>query len=118
MDTVKIEKDIYVRDQYGVKVRMFVAGQEVERFRYDEAFRLNVPVNPEDLPVIPEFRGTEYLNGEILEENKVLFVDAEPEEDEVGGEEEVVEDEALAEAEAELEQADEEPKNKKKGKGK
>lgn len=106
MSTVKIEKDVYVRDQYGVRVRMFVAGTEVEEHKYNEAFRLNVPVNPEDLPKKPEFVGTESLNGKILPDNKMLF-------------DEVKEDEKKAKAavevkdeKPEVEEADEEEKPK------
>jgi hypothetical protein len=73
MSKVKIEKDVFVRDQWGIRVRMFVAGTEVDEHKYNEAFRLNVPVNPEDLPKTPEFVGTESLNGAILPENKMLF---------------------------------------------
>lgn len=105
MSTVKIEKDVYVRDQYGVRVRMFVAGTEVEEHKYNEAFRLNVPVDPEDLPKKPEFVGTESLNGKILPDNKMLF-------DLVKEDEKKAKEESVEVKEPEAEEADEEEKPK------
>jgi len=114
---IKIDKDIYVRDEYGVRWQLFAKGTEVDEFKYNEAFRLNVPVNPEDLPVKPEFIGQEYTHGRILEDNKELFV--EPAEDKSAEKEDKTEGdkvvEAIKEAEAEKE-AEEAPKTKKKGK--
>lgn len=49
---IKIDKDIYVRDQYGVRRRTFVAGEEVEGYVYRAVLKHNTVLNPEDLPVI------------------------------------------------------------------
>lgn len=47
---ITIEKDIYLRDQYGVRRRAFVAGEEVEGYVYRAVLKHAVVVNPEDLP--------------------------------------------------------------------
>jgi hypothetical protein len=44
MNTVKVDKDVYIRDRYGVRIRAFVAGSEVDQDAYDKA------VNPQDHP--------------------------------------------------------------------
>lgn len=44
MSTVKIDKDVFIRDRYGVRIRAFVAGTEVDQEAYDKA------VNPQDHP--------------------------------------------------------------------
>lgn len=50
MEIVKIEKDIYVRDSYGVRRQVWVAGQEVKRPVYNAVLNTNSVVNPDDLP--------------------------------------------------------------------
>lgn len=77
MSTVKIDKDVFVRDKYGIRVRMFVAGTEVDEVKYNEAFRQNVPVDAKVLPQKPVFVGEELTHGEILPENKEMFVESE-----------------------------------------
>jgi len=52
--TVKIEKNIYVRDKYKVKRQAFTAGQEVDVNEYNAVLATNAVVNPEDLPVVPK----------------------------------------------------------------
>ncbi len=54
MEKVKIEKDVFVRDQYGVRRRAFVAGTEVEKVVYDATFKTNTPVDAKALPQEPE----------------------------------------------------------------
>lgn len=49
MTKVQITKDIYVRDEYGVRRRAFVAGELVELHHYNAVVRTNMVVNPEDL---------------------------------------------------------------------
>lgn len=41
MSMIKVEEDVFIRDQYGVRVRVFVAGSEVEEAKY------NAVVKPE-----------------------------------------------------------------------
>ena len=61
MKTVKIDKDVFVRDQYGVRRRVFIAGSEVDEAKY------NATVKPEvEIPKV-----------EAVIENKML---PEPEE--------------------------------------
>jgi len=100
MAKVKIEKDVYVKDRFGVRRRAFVAGTEVDELKYNEVFRLSVPVAPEELPKVPEFIGTEELNGKILKENKSLFVPEEKADEKVAPK-------AKAEAEVEVEEESE-----------
>jgi hypothetical protein len=51
MAKVKIEKDIYVRDKYGVRRHAFMAGHEVDEGFYHSVLSTDTPVNPDDLPV-------------------------------------------------------------------
>lgn len=53
MPTIKIEKDIFVKDEYNVERRVWVAGNEVETYVYNAILKTNKVVNPEDLPVAP-----------------------------------------------------------------
>lgn len=99
MSTVKIDKDVFVRDEYNVRRRVFVAGTEVPEYVYNEVFRKAVPVTPEELPQKPEFIGTEALNGSILPENKMLF-------------DEVVKDEKKAKVDSEQDEVEDEDKGK------
>lgn len=111
MAKVKIEKDVYVRDEFGVRIREFVAGQEIEEHKYNEIFRRNVPVEPEALPQEPVFIGTEELNGSILPETKELFVEEEAIDAPVKDEKVA----KTAKVETTEEVAEEAPKSKKKG---
>jgi hypothetical protein len=47
---VKIEKDIYVKDKYGVRRHAFIAGDEVDESFYNLVLSTDTPVNPDDLP--------------------------------------------------------------------
>jgi len=51
MAEIKIPKDIFARDKYGVKRRVFVAGQVVEGYVINAILRSNEVLNPEDLGV-------------------------------------------------------------------
>ena len=56
MAEIKIPKDIFARDKYGVKRRVFTAGQVVEGYVVNAILRSNTILNPEDLGV--EIRDT------------------------------------------------------------
>jgi hypothetical protein len=51
MAEIKIPKDIFAKDKYGVKRRVFVAGQIVEGYVVNAVLRNNTVLNPEDLGV-------------------------------------------------------------------
>lgn len=47
---IKLEKDIYVRDKYGVRRHAFIAGTEVDEYFFKSVVTNETVVNPEDLP--------------------------------------------------------------------
>lgn len=67
MAQIKIEKDIFVRDQYNVKRRVWVAGQVVESYIYHAVLKTNTAVNPEDLPIEPKAIATSSLHSKAME---------------------------------------------------
>lgn len=78
MSTIKIDKDIFVRDEFNVRRRVWPAGTTVESYVYQAILKTNKVVNPDDLPVppqspIPEFKGgvmeTKVLPEEPASEN-------------------------------------------------
>lgn len=54
MDTVTIEKDIYVRDQYNVRRTAFVAGMQVSKAVYDSVVNEGSSTYPDAVPSVPE----------------------------------------------------------------
>lgn len=50
---IKFEKDIYVRDKYGIRRKAFVAGSEEDAYVLDAVARNNEILNPKDLPQEP-----------------------------------------------------------------
>lgn len=74
---IKIEKEIYVRDRYGVKRTQWLPGDIVPSYIYHSVLRTNTPVNPEDLPVEPKTEPTTPSFNTGMMETKVL--PAEPE---------------------------------------
>jgi hypothetical protein len=70
-DKIKIEKDIFVRDNFGVRRAVWLAGQEVEPYIYNSILRTNTVVNGEDLPVQPNLNSTPSLSTTTIQ-NKML----------------------------------------------
>src|SRR5687767_7893507 len=67
-NTVKIEKDIYVRDKYGVRRHAFIAGTEVDRDFYNQILTTDTPLDPDALPEVPtENNSKRSISSQVME---------------------------------------------------
>lgn len=83
MSAIKVEKDIFVRDEKsGVRRRVFVAGTSVPEAKYNRVLSSSTIVNPQDLPQKPEKPETLSLHSTPVMVNKML-PETEPEVKEV-----------------------------------
>lgn len=72
MSTVKIDKTIIVKDEYGVTRQAFVAGDVVEQYIYNAVLSSSTVQNPKDLPVQPDNETVTSLNQGGIVETKEL----------------------------------------------
>jgi hypothetical protein len=107
-ETIKIEKDIFVRDNFGVRRTVWMAGQEVEPHVYNAILRTNTVVNADDLPVKPNLNSAPTLSTTTIQ-NKML-PEQEPEtpenvpEEKTGKNENGVDEATVEEQEKEVEE--------------
>lgn len=68
MEFVKVEKTVYVRDQYRVKRQLFVAGQIVEKNAYEAALAGEEPVKKSSVSTQTVVENSEPVAPEVVAE--------------------------------------------------